>query len=515
VTRTLLVSQEDVNRFAEASADRNPLHVDQSFARETPHGRCIAHGALVTLAALGIADPDRLGHVEVIDVQFRQPVFPGDEHVLSVPDSSREKMRIDIKRGGKVAATITVASRDDNVLLPTASQQESWTSSESPRRWTLEDFTQQPGLSLEERYTCRLDLLSALAKDLGAGHVPQAILAWLAAASYSVGMLIPGRDSIFVGARIARCSAPSSGSLRLSVTSVDDRTGMIDIDAALDEEEASARMALQAFLRQRVPTPDRSSIARYLPPSKDLSARTVLIVGASRGLGAALCGACVSQGATVWAGFSRSAKHLERLRRNFEPERIRPLQFDAEDPQQTKSAFEVLRREGDTLDGFILCAAPPPYEAALHPETSEGALRFLTSSLATMLNPLAEGLPLLSPDGWLVVMSSSAVDDPPQAWPHYVIAKAAWEGAAAYCARHTTARVLVVRAPKMWTDSTNTPMSKISAAPSEQIAAAITRWAIGNEASAYPSVLTADELTREVPTLSAGKSSRPSERRVG
>ncbi len=498
MTRTLRVSQEDVNRFARASADRNPLHIDQSFARETPHGRCISHGALVTLAALGVADADRLGHVEAIDVQFRQPVFPGDEHVISVPDSTREKMRIEVRRGGRVAVTITVASRDDNVLLTTALQEESPANPKSPRRCTLEDLSQQRGLSVQERYTCRLDLLSTLATDLGAGHVPETILLWLAAASYTVGMLIPGRDSIFVGARIVRCSTPSSGSLRLSVSSVDDRTGMIDIDATLDQKEASARMALQAFLRPRVPTPDRASIARYLRPSSDLSDQTVLVVGASRGLGAALCGAFVSQGATVWAGFSRSATHIERLRRNFDPERIRPLRFDAEDPQQTKKAFEALRREGDTLDGLVLCAAPPPYEAALHPETSKGALRFLTTSLAAMLNPLAEGLQLLSPDGWLIVMSSSVVDDPAQAWPHYVIAKAASEGAAIYCARHTTARVLVVRAPKMWTDSTNTPMSKISAVPSEQVAAAITRWAISNEAFTYPSVLTAEELTREV-----------------
>ena len=79
-------------------------------------------------------------------------------------------------------------------------------------------------------------------------------------------------------------------------------------------------------------------------------------------------------------------------------------------------------------------------------------------------------------------------------WPHYTIAKAALEGAAAYCERHTSARVLVARAPKMWTDSTNTPLGRLGAVPKEQVAAAIVRWATSDEES-RPSRLTGDELT--------------------
>jgi hypothetical protein len=90
--------------------------------------------------------------------------------------------------------------------------------------------------------------------------------------------------------------------------------------------------------------------------------------------------------------------------------------------------------------------------------------------------PLVGAVDTLAPDGWLAVMSSSALDDPPDGWPHYVIAKAALEGAAAYCARRTRARVLVVRAPKMLTDSMNTPLGRVDAVPAEQVAAEIARW---------------------------------------
>jgi 3-hydroxybutyryl-CoA dehydratase len=41
------ISEADVLRFAEISGDFSPIHVDEAFARATPFGRRIAHGALL------------------------------------------------------------------------------------------------------------------------------------------------------------------------------------------------------------------------------------------------------------------------------------------------------------------------------------------------------------------------------------------------------------------------------------------------------------------------------------
>ena len=57
-----------------------------------------------------------------------------------------------------------------------------------------------------------------------------------------------------------------------------------------------------------------------------------------------------------------------------------------------------------------------------------------------------------------------------------MVAKAAGEEIAAYCARHTPARVLVVRRPEDVDRATNTPLGRFGAVPKEQVAAAITRW---------------------------------------
>jgi NAD(P)-dependent dehydrogenase (short-subunit alcohol dehydrogenase family) len=242
-----------------------------------------------------------------------------------------------------------------------------------------------------------------------------------------------------------------------------------------------------------VPPPERASVERYLPPSGELSGRNILVVGGSRGLGAALSGAFALQGATVWVGFARSRGHAEHLRSEFGAERIRLLQFDAEDADETAEAFAALRAGAGVVDGVVLCAAPSVYETALHPAASNATLRFVQSSLAMTVVPLAEALQALAPDGWLVFLSSSGLDDPPEAWPHYTAAKAALEAAAAYCERHTSARVLVARAPRMWTDSTNTPLGRFGAVPTEQVAAGIVRWALSDD-DERPGLLTGDEL---------------------
>jgi 3-hydroxybutyryl-CoA dehydratase len=40
------ISDSDIRAFADVSGDHNPLHLDDTFARQTRFGRRIAHGML-------------------------------------------------------------------------------------------------------------------------------------------------------------------------------------------------------------------------------------------------------------------------------------------------------------------------------------------------------------------------------------------------------------------------------------------------------------------------------------
>ena len=84
--RRIVVTQAQIDRYAEASGDRNPLHLDADFAAQTLFGRRIAHG-LLTLAFLSQAmtawNWPGWGHGGSLDIAFLAPVYPGDAVVVS------------------------------------------------------------------------------------------------------------------------------------------------------------------------------------------------------------------------------------------------------------------------------------------------------------------------------------------------------------------------------------------------------------------------------------------------
>lgn len=73
--------QCEVNLFADLSHDENPVHTNNSYARETIFGGPIVHGVLVASmfsALLGTSLPGEGSIYLGQDLQFRAPVYPGD-----------------------------------------------------------------------------------------------------------------------------------------------------------------------------------------------------------------------------------------------------------------------------------------------------------------------------------------------------------------------------------------------------------------------------------------------------
>jgi len=94
-SRTLTLTREHVDKFAEISGDRNPLHFDSEFAAATKFGALVVQGGLTTglLHALVAMDMPGPGTVFLSqDWKFTAPVFIDDTitaeaEVLSVHES--------------------------------------------------------------------------------------------------------------------------------------------------------------------------------------------------------------------------------------------------------------------------------------------------------------------------------------------------------------------------------------------------------------------------------------------
>jgi len=76
-----VVTAADVAAYAEAGGDRNPLHLDDAFARSVGFDGVIAHG-MFTMGHMATAVTTWAGvdaAVDRITAQFRAPVFMGEE----------------------------------------------------------------------------------------------------------------------------------------------------------------------------------------------------------------------------------------------------------------------------------------------------------------------------------------------------------------------------------------------------------------------------------------------------
>ena len=76
------ISQHQLDAYADASGDRNPLHLDPAFAERTQFGGIIAHGML-TLGFVGELMASAFGrnwlNTGALNVRFRGPAYLGDK----------------------------------------------------------------------------------------------------------------------------------------------------------------------------------------------------------------------------------------------------------------------------------------------------------------------------------------------------------------------------------------------------------------------------------------------------
>lgn len=112
-TLSKTVSASDVVGFAEISGDRNPIHLSEHFAAQTPFGTRIAHGlytASLISAVLGTRLPGPGAIYISQTLNFRAPVKIGDtvEVTVQVAELMPEKTR---------ARLSCVCRVDDEVVL--------------------------------------------------------------------------------------------------------------------------------------------------------------------------------------------------------------------------------------------------------------------------------------------------------------------------------------------------------------------------------------------------------------
>jgi 3-hydroxybutyryl-CoA dehydratase len=119
-----VVTDRDINLFAEVSTDRNPVHLDEDYAQSTIFQGRIAHGMLTAGLISAVIGEQLPGHGTVYlgqNLKFMAPVRPGDmvEAVVRVMGIDHARRRVTLETFCRVGDTV-VLKGEALVLAPSS-----------------------------------------------------------------------------------------------------------------------------------------------------------------------------------------------------------------------------------------------------------------------------------------------------------------------------------------------------------------------------------------------------------
>ena len=119
-SNNIIIEQTHINKYAEASGDDNPIHLDQNFAEKSNFGGIVAHGMLV-LAQVSELLTNIFGINWInnghLDVRFRRPVYVNDSIQSIIEITSIESINHKNEINCKVPC---VKNNDESVIVGTA-----------------------------------------------------------------------------------------------------------------------------------------------------------------------------------------------------------------------------------------------------------------------------------------------------------------------------------------------------------------------------------------------------------
>lgn len=445
-------TEQDLAIFSAASGDRNPLHLNQEYARRTAYGQPVVFGCLGAMACLGRIRLPTGWRATFLKAEFLRPMFVGVSYRVeaAAKDGKWEARLFD----GSILAVLVVVEAELFNLTPDAPEEVHGTFFERRDAAVREETATVAGLKISGAYACDSAVLSTLAERWEvADRLLTTVLSW---ASYLVGMELPGEAALFF--KLALHLHPTAcRPARMAYTASVAYSGFGQIKMAVSLLDGVAPVASgEAWSYIRPLSPEAEKIDSSGVRADSLAGRSVVLIGSSRGLGAAMKGALELRGAIVY-GIARTANTAGPL-----PSEV----GDAANPETLRRLRERVLTAHGHLDFLICNACPPLLPLLLEPNSASRIGAYIDLAVSLTLAPLSEFLGLLNrSDGCAVIISSAAVEDPVKEWPHYVAAKRAVEALGVVASmQYPRVRTLIVRPKKLLTTLTNTPLGHLGAA---------------------------------------------------
>ncbi len=446
----------------------------EDYASRTAYGQRVVYGVLGVMACFGDWDSPADHRISKVTADFHRPMFLNVDYRIEKSGSANSQT-IRLFDGTVLVLTLAIVHEHMGSYQRFGHAQPGWFERNEARELFPADI--QLNLELSGRYAADSSKLEELCRrwNVTANSFVVEALLW---SSYFIGMDFPGRHALFfrLSLNFSQESTPHHPfQYHGVVSSLNKAIEQTKIQIALSSDGSQlASGLLTAFVRPKLDPFNFQHLQQSLPEGS-LKGKVALIIGASRGLGAALAVSMASAGAHVVA-FSRSPIALSAALPAHIRQNIALESGDSTNVESVSALQKMVVERFGKLD-FLICNAFPPIPALrLETNTLARIQGYLRQSTDLVLVPLCAFLPLLNESrGCAVIISSSAVEKPVREWPHYVAAKSAIESFGVVAPlQYPNIGTLIVRPERLLTDMTNTPMGRQDAMPPLMFARQIT-----------------------------------------
>jgi acyl dehydratase len=285
------ITDRERERFAAYSGDHNPIHTDPVAARRLMGGRMLVHGAHLVLAVLGQAAERITAAPEHVDVTFRRGVRPGAVLTTTFRHDSRQ-LGATVSAEGVRALDIAVGDGRRSPVGGALGPTDVPTDAGLPVHHTLDTLDGAAGeLALTGDESIARELFPDAVELLGSQRVAE-----LASLSRVVGMHAPGLYSMSsrYEIRLIDPKPRAPATVTFVVREVDPRMRRVIVDV-----KGRAQHARVTAFALPEPIEQRQLVDVRRVRSDEFAGWNVLVVGGSRGLGAAAVRLLVAGGADV------------------------------------------------------------------------------------------------------------------------------------------------------------------------------------------------------------------------